>query len=76
MRFEESIAEMKRHDEARLKQEEYLNKLNNITKDINLFVTPKELRAWRVIEAMICSGARMHKVNEDHIRDLLKGDIK
>jgi hypothetical protein len=74
MNFKESIAEMKRHSETRLEQEAYLNKLNNIVKTIKSNVEPNALKNWDSVEFIIHSSAKFSDIDEEHIRNLLKGD--
>lgn len=74
--FDDAILEMKRHAEAKRDQEQYLKKLNESTTKIRANITSDEIRSWKLVELLIVSGSRFYDVNEEHIRDLLKGDEK
>ena len=74
MTFDEAVAEMKRHADAKRNQEEYLNKLNEATIGIKNVATKNEIKSWQLVELLIQSKAKILDTNEDHIRDLLKGD--
>ena len=73
MTFDEALKEIKRHADAKREQESYLRKIHGGAMEIYNNVTLDELGSWRLVESLISSGSKVSSVDEEHIRDLLKG---
>jgi hypothetical protein len=73
MSFDEALAEIKRHAEAKRKQESYLESIHKVETMIRNNVSQEELKSWKLVEMMIRSNSKLCDINEEHVRDMLKG---
>ena len=72
MTFDEALAEMRGHEEAKRSQESYLKKIHDDVEEICKDTMGDEFRSWRRVETMIRARSKISDVHEDHIRDLLR----
>jgi len=74
MSFEDTIAEMKRHREAKELQNRIEEQEKTIVDNIRHIITPEQLKGWQVVESLILGSISRSDIyiSDERIREKLK----
>jgi hypothetical protein len=74
--FDDTLAELRRHEDSQRSRELYEVELFATSEHIREMITDDQLKAWMIIETLIDAGSIKSnpKLNLDHIRARLRGE--